>query len=1273
MHRLSFLRAGALLAGLLLTFVDPVPAAVHSVSNAALVVQLDDATGRFSVQRAGAAAGFLRDGDFGAEVRSASVVATTDPVFGAGRGVRATLADGREVTLTLHAEVPFVFVRSTLVPAGKARREVDRIGVATYALDLGRPGAELRALGTAGLTEPNRHPGSYVFLAVADPATRRGVVTGWLTHDRASGVVFSRITNGAVAVDARADYGRLRPAADRPTPLETLVIGHFDDARLGLEQYADLIARQYAIRLRPRPSGYCTWYSDRHGGAGDEKAMVELADFVARELKPYGFDLLQIDDGWQDGGQYEGPRRGFERVKTNGAYAGGMKPVAEAIAAKGLMPGIWFMPFARNHEDPEYATRGHWFVRRTNGLPYETTWGGTSLDLTHPEVQAHLRALVGTIRSWGYPYFKMDGLWTGSASEQVYVNDGYKEDHLGNHAPFHNPDVTNIEMMRNGLKLVRDAAGPDVFLSGCCMSQNMRSFSGALGLVDSMRIGPDNKAKWGNYKSDPKGGTIATGPLRGSRLYFLHGRTWWNDPDPYYVRASIPIEHARILLTWVAISGQFHLNSDWLPALPKERLELIRRTVPPHAATARPVDYFDSILPSIWHVTDTNAPVRRDVIGLFNWDKELRVIECAAERAGLDPDATYHAFDFWYDAVLPPFRGKLVQEVAPEACRVIAVRKSEGRPLLLSTSRHVTQGIVDVRDETWDAATGTLSAVNRVVGNDPVEIRVAGLDDGGLRWIPGTPRVSAEDEQAGVTIQTRRVHEGVLRATIKSPVSREVRWSVSFTNEPAEERVRLTPPPGPAPRINGPKIYGARPGNPFLYRIPCTGTRPMRFSADGLPPSLTLDPATGIITGTTPPAGRHAITLRASNAVGSAQRAFTLVAGDSLALTPTMGYNTWYAHFTRVTDATLRQAADAMITNGMADAGYQYVNVDDCWMQAPELTKFLLDPRRVGPARDTNGIILPNVYFPDMKALTEYIHARGLKAGIYSSPGPLTCTGSHGSHQFEALDARTYVEWGFDFLKYDWCSYSRITPTNAPLEKLQHPFALMHAELAKHPRDIIYNLCQYGMGEVWKWGRDVGGHSWRTAGDLGFELDRFFDIAIANARIGEWNGPGGWNDPDYLQIGPIGAQKGRLFVPPYPCPYSPNEQYALMSLWCLLPAPLFYSGDVANLDDFTLGILCNPEVIDVNQDILGKSGRVISIDEKRFLMVKELEDGALAVGLFNRGDTPADVSATWQQLGIRGPRKVRDLWRQQDLAPQNNTLTARIPRHGVALYRLSRE
>jgi alpha-galactosidase len=476
----------------------------------------------------------------------------------------------------------------------------------------------------------------------------------------------------------------------------------------------------------------------------------------------------------------------------------------------------------------------------------------------------------------------------------------------------------------------------------------------------------------------------------------------------------------------------------------------------------------------------------------------------------------------------------------------------------------------------------------------------------------------------------------------------------------------LTPKPKPSPRINSPLVYGCRPGHPFLYRIPCQGERPISFSVKGLPKELTLDPISGIISGTVPSTGEYQLVIEVKNSKGKDSRKFRIVSGDKLALTPPMGYNHWYAHYDRVTDKMMREAADVMISSGMADVGYDYVNIDDCWMNAPKNN----DPKRVGPLRDEVGNIVTNSYFPDMKGLTNYIHSKGLKAGIYTSPGTLTCGGFTGAYQHEEQDARQFAAWGFDFLKYDWCSYGEIAGNDKSVEAFQKPYIQMGTILKTMDRDIVFNLCQYGMGDVWKWGGEVGGHCWRTSGDLGFELDRIFDVALKNSEHREYSKPGEWNDPDYIQIGYIGNANNMGIPELTPMPAA--MQYAYMSLWSLMAAPLIYSGDMSKLDEFTINVLCNPEVIEVNQDELGECALVIKKSDTTFLMVKNLVDGSKAVGLFNRSKNDAEVEANWAELQISGKQIVRDLWRQKDLGKYDQKFKTKVPAQGVVFVRVKK-
>jgi alpha-galactosidase len=467
---------------------------------------------------------------------------------------------------------------------------------------------------------------------------------------------------------------------------------------------------------------------------------------------------------------------------------------------------------------------------------------------------------------------------------------------------------------------------------------------------------------------------------------------------------------------------------------------------------------------------------------------------------------------------------------------------------------------------------------------------------------------------------------------------------------PPEAPVVLTPKASPKARINGARIVGVRPGSPFQYTIAASGERPVLYSASHLPAGLQLDPITGIITGSLTEKGVHLVTLHAKNAAGADKRELKIVCGDAVALTPPLGWNSWNCFACDVTDANVRSAADAMVASGLIQHGWTYINIDDCWEAG----------------RDAQGNVLSNSKFPDMKALTAYVHGKGLKIGLYSSPGPKTCAGHEGSYQHELQDARRYAEWGFDYLKYDWCSYGEIAPKPDHAQLLK-PYQVMRDALNQVPRDIVFSLCQYGMGDVWKWGAEVGGNCWRTTGDITDTWASMSGIGFNQAGHEKFAGPGHWNDPDMLVVGYVGWSANVR-----PTHLTPNEQYTHITLWCLLNSPLLIGCDMTKLDEFTLGLLTNDEVLEVSQDPLGRQAGRISKNGQLEVWAKDMEDGSKVVGLFNRGDDLTVVSVNWSDLGLTGKHAVRDLWRQENLGKFADQYTAPVPRHGVALVKVKK-
>jgi len=487
----------------------------------------------------------------------------------------------------------------------------------------------------------------------------------------------------------------------------------------------------------------------------------------------------------------------------------------------------------------------------------------------------------------------------------------------------------------------------------------------------------------------------------------------------------------------------------------------------------------------------------------------------------------------------------------------------------------------------------------------------------------------------------------------------------------------LTPAAPATPRINGASVFGVRPGSPFLYTIPATGERPMTFSAKDLPSGLKLDKNTGRITGELKKKGEFTVTLGAKNSLGSGEKQFRIICGDRISLTPPMGWNSWNCFAGAVSADRVKRAADAMVKSGLINHGWTYINIDDFWQNHRDSK----DATLRGDFRDTNGFIVPNKRFPDMKGLADYVHDLGLKIGLYSSPGPWTCGGCTGSWEHEQQDAETYAKWGFDYLKYDWCSYGSIASgkmTNAMNVPLYgktatndagaiYPYTVMGKHLRDQKRDIVYSLCQYGMADVWKWGDTVSGNCWRTTGDIIDTWRSMSGIGFKQDQAAPYAKPGNWNDPDMLIVGEVGW--GRM----HPTRLTVDEQYTHISLWCLLAAPLLIGCDMEKFDDFTLGLLSNDEVLAVDQDPLGKQAKCV-VNEATFRVYeRELEDGSHAVGFFNLSPKPVEKAYNdFAHLNLTGQQTVRDLWRQKDIATVDtakDTLPLTVPAHGVLLYK----
>lgn len=480
----------------------------------------------------------------------------------------------------------------------------------------------------------------------------------------------------------------------------------------------------------------------------------------------------------------------------------------------------------------------------------------------------------------------------------------------------------------------------------------------------------------------------------------------------------------------------------------------------------------------------------------------------------------------------------------------------------------------------------------------------------------------------------------------------------------------LTPKSGPAPRINGPKVFGVRPGHPMLFTIPATGTRPIVFSADHLPKGIKIDAETGKIYGFINRPGNYLITLHAKNKAGKTSRAFKIVVGETIALTPPMGWNSWNIYATKVTQQLVLSNARAMVSSGLINHGWSYMNIDDVWQ---------------GKRGGMFQAILPDSStFPDMQALCDEVHDIGLKTGIYSTPwiesyghriggsamnpeGAFERTKVNvarnkklfpykiGDFTFLKNDVSQWAKWGFDYLKYDW-NPIELPETNS-----------MYEALRASGRDIVFSLSNstpfasiYALSKV--------ANCWRTGGDIRDNWKSLKARLLTQDKWAPYARPGHWNDPDMMVVGWVGWGKD-----PHPTHLTADEQYSHVSAWCLMSVPLLLGCDLTKLDDFTLSLLTNDEVISVNQDPLGRQATVVSRQDSSGILAKDLEDGSKAAGLFNLADSiTRRMVLKWTDLGIKGKYIVRDLWRQKDLGVFDNEFAADVKPHGVVMVSLRR-
>jgi alpha-galactosidase len=460
----------------------------------------------------------------------------------------------------------------------------------------------------------------------------------------------------------------------------------------------------------------------------------------------------------------------------------------------------------------------------------------------------------------------------------------------------------------------------------------------------------------------------------------------------------------------------------------------------------------------------------------------------------------------------------------------------------------------------------------------------------------------------------------------------------------------LTPAPSLKPKINSPKIFGIKPGSPLMFKIAATGKKPLTYKLLNSTKDISIDKNTGILSGMFLKTGEYALQIEVSNSLGKANQHLKIKVGEQLSLTPPMGWNSWNCWGLSVNEERVKSSAQSLIDKGLIDHGWSYINIDDGWEM---------------PKRNADSTIVPNQKFPDMKRMGDWLHNQGLKFGIYSSPGPLTCGGYLGSYKNELTDAKMYAKWGIDYLKHDWCSYSDVVKNDTSLDAYVLPYSVMQKALREQKRDIVYSLCQYGMKDVWKWGHTVDAQLWRTTEDIEDTWESLKSIGFSQAPLHPYAKPGNWNDPDMLIVGQVGWGENL-----HPSRLTTDEQYTHITLWSMLSAPLLIGCDLSRLDPFTINLLTNDEVIAIDQDVLGKQAKQIIKNDSYQVWIKDLEDGGKAVAIFNMGNIYQKISIKWKDLGISGKRIVRDVWRQNNIGFIKSEFSSTIAPHGVVLLKL---
>lgn len=703
--------------------------------------------------------------DIPSESGDPQLSAIKDPLWGQGVKALYPLKNGDFLQLIRYDRNPFLFVSIRFENRGNQDRLLKSYSFPT--LHSGQLGYRMKSFGSKGLANQQD---SYTFLAAVVPDSGEGVLCGWLTQQTGSGVIFSSRTGSVFNFFPRIDFGSVVLEAGEVRESDTVLIGSFSSLFSGLELYGEMLSLANQVQLKDAPFMMDTeWFLDEEVSASTVNNAVgdAIVHFSDDQLS-----VFKIDSGWQ-GGLYRlgSPGKNFYKSLNKGGFPRGMKSAADLIELRGLIPGLWLMPFSVEYPQP--GVNPDYLLKTEKGILYNSLWSGYTWDLTHPGALKKLENLFQQANGeWGFQFFELNGLWSGLGVDLCYISRDYKEDGIGR-VQFYNKKKSAVEAYRQGLNVINSTIDENCYLLGGSSSQNMRIIGPSMGLVDAMKLGLENSGKWID---------IMESASNASKFYFLNRKVWRNDADIFSIQSSRSLSEARLLGSWTAYAGNLLSVSSKPSGFSEYRKDLVDSITPDHGLNARPVDLFTSKIAGIWALEASgkdseNSQNLWNLVGFFNWNSSREKLVLPVQDIDLSLTDKYIAFEYWNREYVT-FKKELKVPLGRHSCKLFSIKKRVGYPILIGTSSHVAQGAVDIIEENWDGT--TYRGISFVEKNRPLTLYFYAEDKKEKAMKIRAISIDVESRVKKVLIEQHLSYGKQCSVTIKSPVAREVNWAVEF-------------------------------------------------------------------------------------------------------------------------------------------------------------------------------------------------------------------------------------------------------------------------------------------------------------------------------------------------------------------------------------------------------------------------------------------------------------------------------------------------------------